>query len=67
MAFPTPETTPDPSLTPTSAPECDPAFSANQKEYLEGFLRGQFVAQRTTPSPDPAETPLPYSAREGLG
>ena len=40
-------------------------FTADQKQYLEGFLRGAAVARDAS---SPAATgPQPYSAREGLG
>jgi ferredoxin-nitrite reductase len=39
-------------------------FTSAQKEYLEGFLKGQ-VAGTSAPSGD--TSPPPYSARDGLG
>ncbi len=65
MALSTLGTTPDTVHAPSVA-DGEPTFSAAQKEYLEGFLRGQFTAS-TAASSAAAETPLPYSLREGLG
>jgi len=47
-----------------SAPDSG-AFTPDQKEYLDGFLRGQ-LAGKAASSPG-ATGPAPYSEREGLG
>lgn len=50
----------------SDAPNGSGAFSTDQKEYLDGFLRGQ-LAGRATLDASPSSGPAPYSVREGLG
>jgi ferredoxin-nitrite reductase len=52
----------------TGSPLDSGGFSSTQKEYLEGFLRGQTVGRAGSDAGGSATASLaPYSAREGLG